>query len=410
MAKTGISLTIIKGEKGYDISQLVESVKWKGRKGTASRSINVTLIDDDGYKHARSGIDVEQGHQCIFSYNGEELFQGIIMSTTQTQKKRMQFTAYDVGIYLSNNKDTFCYENKTASDVFRDCCKRFGLTTGQVASCSYKIPELTKSKTTAWDAIADALSLDFDATGIRHFVSCEKGKVNLLTRRENIKQWVIEVGQNLSTYNYSKSIEKIKTRVKMVSKEGTTVAEKSRAELESKIGIFQEVQQPDESLTPAQVNDLIDSILEEQSTPERTLSVEAVGIPDVISGVGVFIIIPELGLSRTFYVDDDTHSFDGNNHTMNLKLNYASDIGKEDKGGGEKEEKKSDYKKGDIVNFHGGSHYVSSDAGSPASTGLGAGKAKITLTNPGSKHPWHLVTESWAQTHVWGWVDDGTFD
>ena len=278
-------------------------MKWKGRKGSSSRTLAVTLIDDDGYKHARSGIDVEQGHQCIFSYDGVELFRGIIMSQTQSNQKKLQFTAYDNGIYLANNKDTFCYENKTASDVFRDCCTRFGLPMGEVASCSYKIPELTKSKTTAFDAIADALSLDLDATGIRHYVASSKGKLSLLTRRENILQWVIEVGQNITSYSYSRSIEDIKTRVKMVSKEGTTVAEKSNAELEKKIGIFQEIDQPDESLTTAQVNDLIESIMEEKGTPERTLTVEAMGIAEVISGIGVYIIIPELEISRTFYVD-----------------------------------------------------------------------------------------------------------
>ena len=305
----GISLIIIKGEQGYDVTQLVEQVKWKGRKGSSSRTLNVTLIDDDGYKHARSEIDVEQGHQCLFSYNGTELFRGIIMTQTQSNRKKLQFTAYDNGIYLANNKDTFTYENKTASDVFRDCCTRFGLPMGEVANCSYKIPELTKSKTTAFDAIADALSLDFDATGIRHYVSSDKGKISLLTRRENIMQWVIEVGQNLSSYSYTRSIEDIKTRVKLVSKEGTTLAEKSNAALEKKLGVFQEIDRPDESLTTAQINDLIASILDEKSTPERTLDVEAMGIAEVISGIGVYIIIPELGLSRTFYVDEDTHTF-----------------------------------------------------------------------------------------------------
>lgn len=72
----GISLIIIKGEQGYDVTQLVETIKWKGRKGSAARSINVTLVDDDGYQHARSEIDIEKGHQCLFSYNGKELFRG----------------------------------------------------------------------------------------------------------------------------------------------------------------------------------------------------------------------------------------------------------------------------------------------------------------------------------------------
>ena len=401
----GMSLIILKGEQGYDVTQLVEQVKWKGRKGSSSRTLAVTLIDDDGYKHARSGIDVEQGHQCIFSYDGVELFRGIIMSATQSNQKKLQFPAYDNGIYLANNKDTFCYENKTASDVFRDCCTRFGLPMGEVAKCSYKIPELTKSKTTAFDAIADALSLDFDATGIRHYVASSKGKLSLLTRRENILQWVIEVGQNITSYSYSRSIEDIKTRVKMVSKEGTTVAEKSNAELEKKIGIFQEIDQPDESLTAAQVNDLIESIMEEKGTPERTLSVEAMGIAEVISGIGVYIIIPELEISRTFYVDEDTHTFEDNKHTMSLKLNYANDLAKEEKGA---EDSGKDYKVGDVVQFNGGYHYVSSTASNPTGSKCAAGPAKITLIAKGAKHPWHLIHTD-SSTRVYGWVDDGTF-
>ena len=404
----GISLIIIKGEQGYDVTQLVEQVKWKGRKGSSSRTLNVTLIDDDGYKHARSEIDVEQGHQCLFSYNGTELFRGIIMTQTQSNRKKLQFTAYDNGIYLANNKDTFTYENKTASDVFRDCCTRFGLPMGEVANCSYKIPELTKSKTTAFDAIADALSLDFDATGIRHYVSSDKGKISLLTRRENIMQWVIEVGQNLSSYSYTRSIEDIKTRVKLVSKEGTTLAEKSNAALEKKLGVFQEIDRPDESLTTAQINDLIASILDEKSTPERTLDVEAMGIAEVISGIGVYIIIPELGLSRTFYVDEDTHTFKDNLHTMSLKLNYANDLAKEPKGGGDSGGGGKDYKVGDVVQFNGGYHYVSSTASNPTGSKCKAGPAKITLIAKGAKHPYHLIHTD-SSTRVYGWVDSGTF-
>lgn len=400
-----ISLLIFKGDKGYDVTQLVEQIQCKGRKGSSARTLTATLIDDDGYKHARSEINVEEGHQCLFSYNGVELFRGIIMSQVQSSKKTLKFTAYDNGIYLANNKDTFCYEGKTASDVFRDCCTRFGLPVGEVAECSYKIPELTKSKTTAWDAVADALSLDFDATGIRHYVSSTKGKLNLLTRRENILQWVIEVGQNLTSYSYTRSIEDIKTRVKLVSKEGTTLAEKSNGDLEKKIGIFQEIEKADESLSQAQAKDLIDSILNEKSTPERTLTVEAIGIKEVISGVGVFIIIPELGLSRTFYVDSDTHTFKDNKHTMSLTLTYANDLANEEKGSAESDK---EYAVGDIVQFNGGYHYVSSAASNPTGGKCAAGPAKITLIAKGAKHPWHLIHTD-SSTRVYGWVDDGTF-
>lgn len=70
---------------------------------------------------------------------------------------------------------------------------------------------------------------------------------------------------------------------------------------------------------------------------------------------------------------------------------------------------KKSYKVGDIVQFKGGTHYVSSYPGSKGYK-VSAGPAKITIANgSGKAHPWHLVTENWGQTHVWGWVDEGTF-
>ena len=319
----GINLTIYKnGESsGLDITQLVESIKWAGRRGSPSRTLTVSLLDDDGYRHERSGIDVEEGWQCLFKYNDAELFRGIFMTQSARQQKTGEFKAYDNGIYLSNNRDTFVYESKTAADVFRDVCTRFGIPVGSVANCSYSIPDLTKKKTTGWDAIEDALSLEFDNTGSRFFV------ISLKTRQENILQWVLETGGNIAQYSYSKSIENMRTRVKLLSDEGTVLAEASDPELEKKRGIMQDVATPDETLNSAQIDALAKSLLEEKKKPSQKLSLSnVIGIPEVISGVGVFVIIPHINISRTLYVDSDTHTFKGRQHTMSLQLSYAADI------------------------------------------------------------------------------------
>lgn len=317
-----ISLILYRDSKTYDISELVESIKWKGRKGSAARSVSISLLDCKG---AQSGIDVTKGHQLIFSYKGKELFRGMIMSQQQSEIFKMPITAYDNGIYLSNNKDTFVYENKTVHDIFIDVCKRFGIKYSDVAKTSYKIPELTKSKTTAWDAILDAISQDFKATGTKYYVNSSKGVLSLIKRRENILQWVLETGGNIMSYTYKKSIEDIKTRLKILSDEDKVYAVKKNTELEKKIGIFQDIEKKDDDLSEAKLQEHIKETLKEISTPEISLSVEALGIPDVISGVGVYVIIDELGIKRTFYVDEDTHTFKGGSHTMNLTLNSVNE-------------------------------------------------------------------------------------
>lgn len=326
MAK--IQLLVVKDKKTIDMTNLVQSVRWSGRKGSSARTITVTMIDDDGYRHARSGIDVADGNQCVFLVDGKERFRGILMNQNQGDKKQLKFKAYDNGIYLANNKDTFVYKNKTADQVFSDVCSRFGIPTGEVAKCSYKIPELTKSKTTGQDAVLDALGLDYKATGTRHFISSDKGKLSLLQRKDQVISFVVDGDANLYGYSYTKSIESIKTRVRMISKEGTTLAEKSNSALEQKIGIFQEIQQPDESLTKAQVKDLVGSVLDTLDDPEETLRLNILGDPDVISGKAILVKIPHLGISRAYYVDSDDHTFEDNMHTMSLTLTTAAEIKK----------------------------------------------------------------------------------
>jgi hypothetical protein len=397
-----IKFLVFKDGATYDMSELVGKVTWGGRKGSAARYVTVTLLDDDGWKHARSGIDVTRGNQCAFYWEGKELFRGILMQQKQSEKKTMSVKAYDNGIYLSNNKDTFNYTNKKASEIFVDICNRFQLPYTTVADTVYVIPELPKPKTTAFDAILDALSLTFKATGIRYYVMSSGGNLSLIRRRENLLQWVIETGVNLESYDYSVSIEKIKTRIKLLSKEDTVVAEAANAELEKLIGVFQDIDKPDDNMEQANITDMVKAMLDEQSLPDKSLSISALGLPDVISGIGVFVTIKELGISKSFYIDEDTHTFEGNHHMMKLKLNLATDtdkpLGKStvSSGGG-------DFKVGDIVQFLGGPHYIASTASSPTNSPK-AGPAKITIIAKGAPHPYHVIHTD-SQSTVYGWVD-----
>lgn len=319
-------LIVIKGKAAYDMSELVSKIRWSGRKGASARTLEVELIDDDGYKHTRSGINVSEGHQCIFYWDGKELFRGMFMTQSQSSRKTISLKAYDLGIYFANNKDTFNYSNKKASEIFTDCCKRFGIPVDKVADTAYKIPELPKPKTTAWDVIADALSITLKATGVRYYPICKKGKMSLIKRRENILQWAIETGVNLIDYSRTRSIEKINTRIKLLSKEGKILAKATDPKLEKKIGIFQDVIQAKDGMNSAQLEKLVKNTLAKNSKPSADLSVTALGIPDVITGIGVFVTVKPLGISKTYYVEEDSHTFEGRYHSMTLKLSPAKDL------------------------------------------------------------------------------------
>jgi hypothetical protein len=316
----------VKGGAAFDVSDLVSRVTWSGRRGTPARSLQIDFLDDDGHEHDRTGIDVEEGHQCIFYWKDVELFRGMFITQGQSSSKTMPVKAYDNGFRLLKNEDTFNYSGVTADHVFRDCCNRFGIPMGSVTGTGYRIPDLVKPKTTAWDAIADALGMTFQATGVRYYVMCNGVRLSLIERRQNILQWVIETGVNLEDYNYSKSIENIKTRARLLSKEGKVAASATNTSLENKIGIFQTIESVDDEMNAGQLNELVNATLAEKGKPVEDLDLSTFGIPEVISGVGVFIVIKHLNISKTWYVDQDIHTFDATHHSMKVKLNVAMDV------------------------------------------------------------------------------------
>lgn len=399
------SILISKGEQDYDISDLVEKIQWGGRKGSSSRSLTVTLIDDDD-RAERANILVEKGQQCLYNMDGEELFRGMIMKTRQTHDKKCVFTAYDLGIYLANNEDTFTYKNKTLADIFKDVCSRFGIPYSECSSVSFRIPDLTKSKTTAWDVLCDAMSIVYKNAGVRHYIDSQKGYLRLTTRRDNIMLWAIEVGTNIISFDATTSIEKVKTRIKVLSKEGTVIAEKRNSSLEKAIGIMQGIEQADENLNKAQIQNLAAETLREKSEPEKKLKIEALGLPDVISGAGVFVVIPSLNIYKAYYVEEDTHTIKDNYHTMALTLSEATDLTEVT------DDSPGKYQAGSIVDFSGGYHYRTSQKTTSVGGYRTGGKAMIVNIAPKAKHRYALIGGAYCgcggNSNVYGWVDEDT--
>lgn len=328
-----LKFILIKDGTGYDISDVVQKVQWAGRKNSPARTLDLTILDDPELgENNRTGIDVYEGHHIIFLEDGNELFRGIIMVQVRNQERNLDITAYDNGIYLSNNKGSFSYSKKTATAIFMDVCKRFGLTRGECAQTTYKIPQLVDVNTTIWDILTNALSKTYTANGERYYILSRKGQLNLIRRREHITKLVLETGQegseygNITNYTYGKSIANTKTRLRLISENGKTVASWSDQDLEKKLGMMQDVQTPDNELKGKKLKQQVIIMLNELKKPQETIDITALGTTAIYSGVAVYVSIPEIGIERVFYVDSDTHTWDGDYHTMRLTLNFAKDI------------------------------------------------------------------------------------
>lgn len=126
------------------------------------RTIEVTLMDSETFNGIGTKINVGEGQTCVLYDTGANitLFQGLIMSERYNVKRQLVLKAYDVGVWLSNNKDSFTYNNKTADQIVRDCLSRLNIPAGTIEGTGFVIGELVKKGTTYWDVIEDALFAD----------------------------------------------------------------------------------------------------------------------------------------------------------------------------------------------------------------------------------------------------------
>lgn len=416
-----VRLLVVASGTTEDVTLLAQSIGWSGRNGSSSRELSAVLTDDGTNGQKRVDIDVERGDQAVLMWKdpktgvGTELFRGLIMRATRSSGRTLEMVARDLGIYLANNKDTFVYANPvTATDVFMDVCGRFGIPTGNVASTGHQITDFSKPKTTGWDAICEALTQTYEATGARYFPIAREGKMHLVERRANFLQYLIECRRNVSEYTQTASIEKVRTRIKAYDKEDNVVAEAADTALEARIGVFQDIETADDEMSQGEVQAKVDASLREVNKPERSLEVRCSGIADVITGTGVYVRLNELGLEASYYVESDDHSFDGATHEMTLSLSLAefggASAGDDQDGGGESAPQASgDFKVGDIVNFAGGPSARGSD-GSHRSNRRTGGPVKITSVAKGASHPYHVVGGAYdsgvgGTSNVYGWVE-----
>ena len=313
-----------KSQTKQDVSQLIQKVVWSGRDGSPTRSLTITLVDTDDFDRVK--ISVEKGYYCICKHKGDEIFRGIIQKTDYNDKGTMTFKANDVGIRLTENKDVFHYKNKKANAIFKDVCKRFKISVGKCCSCKKSISEISKV-TTPWDIMQEAMQDEYKKTGVRHAVYASEGKLNFVERRTNIVKWMLESDNNILSWSYSESIEKVKTRIKLYSSKNKTLATAKDKSLEKDIGIFQDVNKPDDKIkSKSKLKSLAKSMLKEEKQPEKVLSITALGLVSMRTGRGCYVVIPDMDGKKTYYITQDTHTWDGEKYTMSLKLEKTTDL------------------------------------------------------------------------------------
>lgn len=312
------------GEDTIDITQLVNNVKWSGDKTKACRTLSFNFLKTKEY-------DIELGdHAVLLNDSDKELYRGVILKRGISQDNIRSISSYDYLFYFANNKDTFVYENMRADEIFNDICGRFQISVGEAANTGYVISNYTVSNRILYDVAIEILSITYKQTGERYYLRAEGDKVNLIKRKDQVYDWVLQTGSNISAYSFDENAEKLVSKVKLVYEDSNDktelISEEEDGDLITKFGVLQHSEKITDVLNQSQLDQRAKTILKEMGMVESSFKISCLGIDEVITGSAVKVTIPSLNINKQYYIDSDNHTFNDGVHMMDLQLVETNEL------------------------------------------------------------------------------------
>lgn len=293
-----------------------EGIQWTTERAGSPSTLKFTVIKDQE-------ISFEEGDPVRMRVDDQDVFYGFVFTKKRNKNHHIEVTAYDQLRYLKN-KDTYLYNNKTASQVIRMIANDFNLNLGFIDDTTYKIPSRLEKNQSLFDIIQNALDLELHHAGKMFFLYDDFGeltlknvnsmKLNLLINADNAEDFDYESSIDKQTYNQVRLVyldDEGKEMNFYVAKDSSNI---------NKWGVLQyhETLQDGEN-GKRKANMLLK--LYNQKT--RSLKINNV-FGDVRCRAGTMVIVQlnlgDMILSNYLLVEKATHTFNNNQHTMSLNL------------------------------------------------------------------------------------------
>lgn len=313
----------------YYVEDIVKSAQWSGDVARPHRTLTLSLSNTiNGTDQA---VRFELGKELRFYVENVGLFRGVIFNYAVSQDGSATVTAHDENAYLTKNADSRKFVGMTAAGIVKEIAKAYSIPVGTIASTGYVIPKLILRDMTLWDMAVTALTETRKQNGRKFFLYASEGKLNLREKKDGVVRWMLEDGVNILTANRTRSIEEMRTSVKVLGgdeeKKPLSASAKDAA-LTSKYGVMQHLERADSRLNQSQIEQLAKQRLKELGKITEDVSVEALGNTAVIAGSAVYAFESMTELVGGFYVNADVHTFENGVHRMEVTISKTDDLPK----------------------------------------------------------------------------------
>ena len=317
------------GEK-LDITNLLKSITWSGDYKSCARKLEFSLINSPTDINIPK-IDIPLMSMILFYEGNTELFRGFVYEREKSSDNSISFLCYDYCAKLNDIKVSYNIKNETASSIYNKFLTEYKLNKGDIVGASTPIKKVFLGAT-AYDMIMSAYTEEAKKTGKKYMVYT-KGDKFYSSEKGNIKlKLAFEEGKNILSSNFKESVSDMVNKVIIVDENGNKKSEVKNDDWLNTYGLFQEVYKQEENKDAnAEAKAMLNGI-------EQSCSLSGFGDTTCVTGYGVQIKDNASGLIGLFYIDSDTHTWEGGSYAIDLELNFKNIMNEVAAGQDEKEE------------------------------------------------------------------------
>lgn len=315
------------GNKAY-IPIVEEGIEWVTERRSTPGKLTFKVLKDDI-------INFQEGAAVRLKVDGVPVFFGFVFTKKRNKDQIITVTAYDQLRYL-NNKDTYVYENKTASQLVKMIAADFSLNVGTIEDTGFTIASRVEDNTSLFDMIENALDLTLQNNKEMFVLYDDFGKLTL----KNISSMYVgepgaylmideETGEN---FDYSSSIDTdTYNKIKLTyDNEDTGKREVYIAQDSSNMNAWGILQYFDTLSKGENGQAKADALLQLYNKKTRNLKItNALGDPRVRAGsmVVINLALGDMNVKNFMLVERVTHKFKLDEHFMDLTLRGGEFVG-----------------------------------------------------------------------------------
>ena len=370
-----IKICLIKKDKQYDITNILEKVQWSGDYKSVARKLDFSILT------RVTDISISVGDFILFYVNNEQLFKGIVWETSvNSGGDSMSILAYDNGIYLLKNNLAYNFKDTKAENIASKVCVDLGIKVGNIINTGVNITKLFLG-VSAYEIIMTAYTEASKKTGKMYMCYIKNDKLYVEEKGAIKLEIGFEEGKNLIESNAKSTLENMINKVVIVDDKGNKKEEVKNDEWIKLYGSIQDI---------VQTQDNKDSKIEAQSKLKgvgKTHSLSGYGDTSCLTGYGVMVQDSYTKMNGLFYIDTDRHSWDNGEYKVDLEISLQNIMNEVSAGQEESEDTSTSSS--------------SSDSGTSSSTSSNNEKVNKVIS---------LAKGKVGNKYVWGATGPNSFD